>query len=171
MNMSWLGDMNWFAVHTKRFREALAVSSLTALGVEAFLPQVKVDSPSLAVIKRLSQPLFPAYCFARFIPETSLGTVEGARGVLHVIKAGLSPVPVEAVVIQEIKERVDSDGLIHLQPRTFRAGDRVLVQEGPFAGMLGQVETELDDRKRVAVLLKALWNARVLIEKQCLEAI
>ena len=37
-------------------------------------------------------------------------------------------------------------------------------------GLMGRVERESDGEKRVAVLLETLLHARVLIERQCLEA-
>jgi hypothetical protein len=36
--------------------------------------------------------------------------------------------------------------------------------------MMGRVERELDDRKRVAILMETLWQARVLIEKRYVKA-
>jgi hypothetical protein len=36
--------------------------------------------------------------------------------------------------------------------------------------MMGRVERELDDRKRVAIFLESLLNARVLIERRWIEA-
>lgn len=167
--MNWLGDINWFAVHAKRFRETLAASTLGALGLEVFLPMVKVELPDRAVIRAKSKPLFCGYFFARFVPAISLETVESAQGVLHVVKSGLWPIPVGDQVVLEIQNRVEADGLICLHPRELRPGDRVSIHEGPFAGMMGKVEAEMDDRKRVAILLETLWDARLLIEKQWLE--
>ena len=164
--MDLLSDINWFAIHTNRFREKVATSSVRALGLEVFLPMVKVEDSESVVIKAATKPLFPAYFFARFCPAVSLDLVESARGVLHVIKSGSCPIPVEEPVVRGIQDRVEADGLIRLEPRQLQPGDRVSVQDGPFAGMMGRVEMELDDRKRVAILLEALWNARVLIAKQ-----
>jgi hypothetical protein len=36
--------------------------------------------------------------------------------------------------------------------------------------MMGRVEAELDDQKRVAILLETFWNARAVIEKRSIEA-
>lgn len=167
--MDWLSDINWFAVHTKRFRETVAASSVDALGLEVFLPMVKVECLDRVVIKVGSKALFPGYFFARFRPGVCLDSVESARGVLHVIKSGIYPIPVEELVVSEIRNRVEEDGLIRLKRVELTPGDRVSIQDGPFAGMVGRIEAELDDRKRVAILLETLWNARVLIEKRCLE--
>jgi len=167
--MDWFREINWYAIHVRRYRESLAAASVAALGLEAFLPMVKVERLPNQVIKLDAKPLFAGYFFARFSPEDSLTSVECARGVLQVIKSGGRPIPVEAEIIEEIRERVEVDGLIRLKHPQLKPGDRVSIQEGPFAGLLGRVEAELDDRKRVAVLVEALWNARVLIEKQWVE--
>jgi len=164
--MDWLRDLNWFAIHVKRFREAVAASSVAALGLEVFLPMIKVECPEHLTIKVGSKPLFQGYFFARFNPEISLGSVESARGVLHVIKSGSSPIPVDDQVVREVQNRVEADGLIRLRERELKPGDRVSVQEGPFAGMMGRVEAELDDRRRVAILLEALGQARLVIERR-----
>jgi transcriptional antiterminator RfaH len=162
-------DVNWFAVHTKRFRETAAAASLVALGFEVFLPMVKVENCDQLVIKLNSKPLFPAYFFARFSLASSFDSIESARGVSYVVKSGGCPVPVEEPIIAELRSRAEADGLIRLQPRELKAGDRVSVQQGPFAGMIGRVEAELDDHKRVAILLEALWQARLVFEKRWVE--
>ena len=162
--------MNWFAVHVKRFREAVAASSVAALGLEVFLPMIKVESLKEVAIKVGSKPLFPSYLFARFNPDLCLSPVEGSRGVLYVIKSGTLPIPVDDQVVREIQERVEADGLIRLRHRELKRGDRVSIEEGPFAGMIGRMEAELDDRSRVAILLDTLWHARVLIEKRWVKA-
>ena len=40
--------------------------------------------------------------------------------------------------------------------------------QGPFEGLMGRVEQEWDDGKRVAILLEGINKARVLIEKRWL---
>jgi transcriptional antiterminator RfaH len=162
--------INWFAVRTKRFRETLASSGVAALGLEAFLPMIKVESAKDVVIRCNSKPLFPGYFFARFNSAISLQAVESARGVVHVIKSGVLPVPVDDEIVREIQDRVEADGLICLQKRELKIGERVSIQEGPFAGMMGKLEAELDDRRRVAILLETLWNARIVIDKRWLDA-
>jgi len=68
------------------------------------------------------------------------------------------------------EDRIQEDGLIRIRPQSLAPGTRVSIQSGPFEGMMGKVERESDDRKRVMVLLETLLNARVLIERRWLEA-
>src|SRR5215469_4085656 len=115
MSTHCLSEMNWFAVHTKRFRETVAAAGLDALGLEVFLPMVKVEDCDQLAIKIRAKPLFAAYFFARFSPAISLDAVESARGVLYAVKSGGCPVPVEALVVADLRSRVEADGLIRLQ--------------------------------------------------------
>jgi len=161
--------MNWFAIHAKRFRESLAAASITELGLKVFLPVLKVDSREQTPPKTGFQPLFPGYFFARFDPDVFLNPVERARGVLQVVKSGPCPIPVDDPVVEEIQNRVEADGFIRLARSKLSPGDRVSIEDGPFSGMFGRVEAELDDQRRVAIFLECLWQARVLIEKRCVQ--
>jgi transcription antitermination factor NusG len=168
--MGWRQEINWFAVHTKRFRERIAFACVSALGIEAFLPEAKVEPAPNIIIKTGSVPLFSGYFFARFNPELSLQAVEGRRGVLYVVKAGACPMPVDEQIVREIQDRIEPDGLIRLQPPELKAGDRVEIRDGVFAGLMGKVVAEPDDRRRVTILLEALWQARVQVAACGVEA-
>lgn len=163
-------DFNWFAVHTKPRREEVARTTVSGLGIESFLPRLKserlVDGSAGTVIK----PLFAGYFFARFRPQDCLESVGCCRGVLQVVSSGRMPIPVGDKVVGEIQDRVQKDGLIHIDPPVLAPGARVTIQSGPFEGMMGRVEREMDDRKRVAIFLETLFQTRVLIDRRWIEA-
>jgi transcriptional antiterminator RfaH len=161
---------NWFAIHAKPRREIFAANNICALGIGILLPRVKVERLVRGSAQQGIKPLFPGYLFARFCPENSFESVKAARGVLRVVSSGRMPIPVPGVVVQEIQDRAQEDGFIQIRPETFEPGTRVTIQSGPFEGMMGRVERELDDRKRVAIFLETLFNARVLIERRWIEA-
>jgi transcriptional antiterminator RfaH len=161
---------SWFAVHTKTWREKFAAAHISALGIGVLLPLVKVESSTRARPQGAAKPLFPGYFFARFCPEISCESVKSSRGVLRVVSSGRFPIPIRDTVVQEIRDRIQKDGLIRLQPRGLGPGTRVLIQDGPFEGLMGRVERELDDGRRVSVLLETLMHARMLIERRWLEA-
>jgi transcriptional antiterminator RfaH len=155
----------WFAIHTKTRRESLAATNICALSLDVFLPELKTDYFPRGVARYASKPLFVGYFFARFCPEVVLEAVRRSRGVLQVVSSGRNSLPVNEDVIREIRGRVDADGYVRIRRRALSPGDLVSIEEGPFQGMMGRVERELDDRKRVAILMETLWQARVLIEK------
>lgn len=163
-------ETSWFAIHAKPRRENFAFTNISTLGVEALLPRIKVDRLVRGAAQPGTKPLFPGYFFARFCPENAFETVKATRGVLRVVSSGRTPIQVEDYIIQEIQERIQEDGLVRIGPRVLAPGTLVTIQSGPLEGMMGRVERELDDRKRVAILLETLFQARVLIEKRWIEA-
>jgi transcriptional antiterminator RfaH len=163
-------EVNWFAIHAKPRRENFAATNVFALGIRVLLPRVKVERLIRGTAKQGTKPLFPGYFFARFRPEDSFDSLKGARGVLRVLSSGRIPIPIHDKVVREIEDRIQEDGLIRIRPQHLPAGTRVSIQDGPFEGMMGRVERELDDRKRVAILLETLLAARVLIERRWIEA-
>ena len=168
-NDLWTGT-HWFAIHAKPRRENLAAINVGTVGIGILFPRVKVERLVRGAAQEGTKPLFPGYFFARFCPEDSFESVKGARGVLQVVSAGRTPIPVGEIVIREIQDRIQKDGLIRIRSQQLGPGTRVSIQGGPFEGMMGRVERELDDRKRVAIFLETLFNARVLIERRWIEA-
>ena len=161
---------HWFAIHTKTRRESFGATNVCALSLDVFLPELETDYFPRGVGRHASKPLFVGYFFARFCPEVALEAVRRSRGVLQVVSAGRDPLPVNEDVIREIRGRVDADGYVRIRRRALSPGDLVSIEGGPFQGMMGRVERELDDRKRVAILMETLWQARVLIEKRYVKA-
>jgi transcriptional antiterminator RfaH len=163
-------DVNWFAIHARPRRESFASENIGALGIEVLLPRIKVERLVRGVAQQSTKPLFPGYFFARFCPENFFESVKSTRGVLRVISAGRIPIPIPENVIREIQDRIQEDGLIRIGPQVLAPGTLVTIQSGPFEGMMGRIERELDDRKRVSIFLETLFSARVLIERRWLEA-
>jgi transcriptional antiterminator RfaH len=163
-------DVSWFAIQARPRRETFAAKNIEQLGIEVLLPRIKFERLIHGVARSGKKPLFPGYFFSRFRPEVSFESVKATRGVLRVVNSGRIPIPVPEEVVREIQDRIEEDGLIQIRPQVLTPGIRVTIQSGPFEGMMGRVERELDDRKRVAIFLEALFNARVLIERRWIEA-
>lgn len=167
--MDFWQETNWFAVQTKPFQENLAAARLRQLDLEVFLPRLQREQWVCGVARRVIQPLFPAYLFARFCPSVSGEAIRYVPGVLRVLGNRQSPIPIEPEIISSIRERIQEDGFVRLQPRPFEPGDKVTIAQGPFAGWMAEVEREWDDGKRVAILLGALQQARMVIQRRWLE--
>ena len=163
-------DTSWFAIQVKPRRETFASLNVSALDLEVLSPRVKVDRLVRGTVQPGTKPLFPGYFFARFCPKEALETVKTTRGVLRIVTSGRFPIPVPDDIIRGIQERIQEDGLIRIKPRVLARGTLVTIQSGPFEGMMGRVERELDDRKRVVIFLETLFQARVLIERRWIEA-
>ena len=163
-----LAQANWFAIQAKPHREDLAAASLDTLELEVFLPKIRQEHFLFGKTCLLVGPLFRGYLFARLCPVVSLAAACHARGVLRVLGNSHGPIPVAPEIVSEIQGRVQADGFFRLEPAALRRGQRVTIEQGPLEGLMGRVEQESDDGKRVAILLEAINKARVLIEKRWL---
>lgn len=161
-------EIHWFALHAKTCRESFAADNVRGLGVEVFLPQIREERLIRRCRRTVSRPLFAGYFFARFSPEESLEMVRHARGVLAVLSTGRFPIPVAEPIIAGIQSRLAPDGFVCLPKLQLARGARVRIEEGPLAGWIGRLERECDDGRRVAILLEAIDQGRVLVEKRCL---
>jgi transcriptional antiterminator RfaH len=169
--MDILQDCNWYAIHTKPCREDLAAMNIGRLGLEILLPMMKQEKLRWGIPQMVIKPFFPGYLFARFRPVAYLHLVRYARGVRRVVGVGETPLPVDEAIIRTIQSRVGADGFVNIESESLKVGDRVLVQEGPLQGLMGVLERELNDRKRVVILLERIeYQARALIEKRYLTA-
>lgn len=163
-------EVNWFAIHAKSRRESFAAANICTLDLETLFPRIKVERLVRGSAQQIVKPLFPGYFFTRFCPKDSLESVKSTRGVLQVVSSGRIPIPVPDAIVEEIRGRVQEDGFIRMRPQALAPGTLVKIQSGPFEGMMGRVDRELNDRKRVAIFLETLFQARVLIERRWIEA-
>jgi transcriptional antiterminator RfaH len=161
---------NWYAVQTKPLRERFAVGNVAAAGVECLFPKVRKERSSRGQWQLVVKPLFPSYFFARFCPALYLDVVRYARGVLRVLSSGRVPIPLADDAVREIQRRIAEDGYIPLRASPLEPGAQVRIEGGPLQGLIGTVEREWDDARRVTIFLTAIEHARVLVEKRWLSA-
>jgi transcriptional antiterminator RfaH len=159
----------WFAIQTKTGAEDAAVQTLVTLGLQTFLPLARTAPSRRRRTIRRVRPLFPGYCFARFQSKVHFHMVRYSRGVLRVVGTEETPWPVEESIIEDIRARLDREGVLDLGLRKFHAGDTVRICEGPFEGWTGVFDAELDDRLRVVILLQAMQQARLVMNRDCVE--
>lgn len=159
---------HWYAIHTHPKEEDRATSNLNAWNVETFNPKIRERrlNPFTGAPIYEKKPLFPRYIFAHFDAGILLSKVVFTRGVRQVVGFGNGPVPVEDEIINFIRERMDKDGLIHLEEELKR-GDLVTVQDGLLGELSGIFEREIEGTDRVRILLNAInYQASIVIPKE-----
>jgi transcriptional antiterminator RfaH len=160
-------ETNWYAIQTKVACENLAAMNIGRLAVEVLLPKMRQERQVYGAPRLVTKPLFASYLFARFCPARDLHSIRYARGVRRVVGAGATLFPVDEPIIQTILARLDADGYVKPADETFHPGERVRVESGPLKGLTGIFDREMDDRKRVVILLEAIeYQARAVLEKQ-----
>lgn len=162
---------SWYVLHTKRGEEDRAELNLRGWRVETFSPRIKESRRIKSRRGAVSsvRPLFPQYLFARFDINQLLHKIKLTRGVNSVISFGGNPVPVDDDIVSLLKAQSQEDGLIHLDGK-FKAGDKLVVTDGPLKNLVGIFECELDDMGRIEILLTTInYQGRVVIDKTLIE--
>lgn len=120
------------------------------------------------------RPLFPSYLFARASLNRvdHLHMIKYTRGVLRIVGSnGEGPVPVPDEVIDTIRSRIGSDGLID-QSKQYRLGEEVRVSRGPLRDLIGILEKPVAENGRVQVLFKLLkYPLRAVLSYSDLEVV
>ena len=142
----------WHVVHTKPRQEAIAEVFLSQSGIETFYPKI---APG--------KPLFTGYIFTKFDEETQQRLVKYSKGVGSIVSFGDKPALVDESLIEAMKARI-KDGFVHLDPPSFKKGEKVEIKEGPLEGVVGIFDSRVKDSDRVIILLNAIASqSRVVV--------
>jgi transcription termination/antitermination protein NusG len=146
---------HWYVLHTKSRHEAVVHDLLCRKSMDAFLPKIKVRSSRRDRKLMIHVPLFPGYVFIKtdLHPHTHLDIVKTA-GVVRLIGTKSGPVPVPEETVASLRIMVASD-LPITTGHTLQQGDRVMVVNGPFAGVTGTF-VRYRAQGRVVVNIEAL---------------
>ena len=127
----------WYAVRVKSKFETIASAGLSGKGYQPFLPLYRARRRWSDRVKQLDLPLFPGYVFCRFDAGARLPILT-TPGVMSVVGYGREPVPVDEGEIAAVRAIIAS-GLPAIPWPYLRTGNRVLIEEGPLAGIEGIV--------------------------------
>lgn len=146
---------SWYVLHTKSRFENVVNDGLLKKSLEVFLPkhQVRSKRRDRKVVIRI--PLFPGYVFVK----SSFDAYERIEilktiGVVRMVGNKDGPIAVPSETIESLKIMVAGNDTI-TTGRRFKKGDRVIVVEGPFAGVIG-IFARYKGKGRVIVNLEAL---------------
>ena len=153
--MTWLTENCWYVVQTKPRNEQRAQYYLEREGIETLSPLMEACRSKRGRSLRTLKPLFPNYIFARFILERDYPKVRWARGVNKVIGRGREPMPINDVVVQEIKNRIDEDCVVN-RAYDLKPHDTVKIKEGPLRDLIGVFDRWMSKEGRIRVLLSLI---------------
>ena len=159
----------WCCAQTEPKREAAATHFLGLAGYEVYCPRLRLIRPRRGRKVESRPPLFPSYLFVMI--TAGWWNARWCPGIVKLLTAGDAPMPVPDSLIFEIKSR-ERGGLVELPRREkFKAGDRVRILQGSFAGHLGLYQG-MRSHERVLVLLSLLGGPqRVILPKSDIEPV
>lgn len=145
----------WFAVNTKPRNEDRAASNLASGGIEVLAPKLKLKKYKNGRFVEVVEQMFPNYILVKFHPVDEFRLVKYTRGVKTIVHFGNKIIPIQDEVIDFIRSRL-VDGVATIQEKGFRKGEKVLIKDGPFKGLSGIFEKELEGKERVMILLDSV---------------
>jgi transcription antitermination factor NusG len=146
----------WFAIRVRSNFERKSADLLSQKGLEEFLPTYRRRTRWSDRTKFVERPLFPGYLFCRFDPQSWLPVLQ-TPGVVHVVGVGGKPEPINEVEIESLRKLVRSS--LPLFPQAFlRVGQKVLIRDGPLAGVEG-IMLQFEKNCRIVVSITLLQRS------------
>ena len=145
----------WYVIQTKPKKEGEANSYLSTKGVEIFSPLIESFTTRNGRMSKELKPLFPGYIFGKFDLEQNYPLVRWGRGVKKVLGFGGYPTPISEEVVELIKERTDTEGIVRLK-QNFKANDVIRIKTGQLKDLIGIFERWVSDNERVRILLNLI---------------
>jgi transcription antitermination factor NusG len=130
-------DDSWYAIWTRSRHEQVVRQQLEKKAVEAFLPTIPRWSRWKDRKKKIDWPLFPGYCFARFLPDSSLDILK-CTGVVNIVSFEGKPAPIPNREIESIRVLVTSELQYDPCP-LIHEGMMVEVVHGALKGVVGRL--------------------------------
>jgi transcription antitermination factor NusG len=146
----------WYAVRVKSNFERTTADILREKGLEEFLPTYKSRRRWSDRVKELHLPIFPGYVFCRVDMNNRLPVLI-TPGVVDIVSLGKVPIAVPDEEIEAVRRTVQTS--LAYQPWPFlKAGQRVLLKEGPLAGVEGDL-IEVKENYRLVISISLLQRS------------
>jgi transcription antitermination factor NusG len=154
----------WYALNVRVRQEHMVSSHLSHIGQEQFLPIQRLFSNKTG--REVKRALFPGYVFCR-IDWNSGPKLYKVPGIIKVVGAGRTPIPIPEAEIEAVRKIVDSGISVRCVPLVVGPNSMVVVHGGPLRGITGTVVEEYSAqsliisvpllRRSLAVVLDRSW--------------
>lgn len=153
----------WYIVHTysgfenrvkAAIQERARVAGLQDYFGEILVPTEKVIEIVQGKRKASSRKFYPGYIIVQMVlNDETWHLVRTTPKVTGLIGSKDKPVPIPDEEVEQIKKQME-EGAQRPKPKySFEPGDRVRVEEGPFANFHGVVDEVLTEKGKVRVLV------------------
>jgi transcriptional antiterminator RfaH len=160
----------WFVVNTKPKNENRASHNLATADYEVLNPKLKLRKYREGGFVEVVEAMFPNYIFVKFHPIDDYHMVKYTRGVTKIVTFGGKMVPLQEDFIEFIRSKL-TDGVAKIEKQRFKKGERVFIKDGPFKGIGGIFERELEGEERAMILLEGInFYAKMVIDSDLIAA-
>ena len=148
----------------------MARENLERQGYETYLPFMREVRRRQGKRIAAVAPMFPRYLFVHLSDQTdNWAPIRSTLGVVSLIRFGQAAARVPDDLVAALKSREDAQGILVLPVEDYKAGRRVRITQGSFAGYEGIFQAS-SGRDRVTVLLDVLGRrARTVVSADSIE--
>jgi len=162
----------WYLVYTKPQQERLAVENLDRQDYETYLPVLWSRRRRAGKSITRLEPMFPRYLFIHLDDSTDdWGPIRSTVGVANMVRFANRAAKVPDALIAALHDREDGDGVQQVERPTLSAGERVRIEEGPFAGYEAIFEAATSQSRVLILLDIAGKQARMKIDENFIAAV
>jgi transcriptional antiterminator RfaH len=158
--------MQWFAVQVQHKYESLTANLLQYKGYETYVPIYAPATGRKRLRANSRPPVFPGYIFTRFCWENTSTIRSGAGiittpGVIRIVGAGRTPIPIQDEEIETIQRVLDSG--LETEPWPYlQVGQQVQIEEGPLRGVTGIIQAK-ENRHQLVVSVELLQRSLAVV--------
>jgi len=149
---------HWFALYTKPRQEFKAVEQINAEQISFYMPTVTRLKKWSDRKKRVTEPVLRGYIFIYATEKERLTALEQNSIVRCITERGI-PAKIPDWQIENLRKFLESSTDV-IVLNTIPAGTKVIIKEGPFQGVVGQVMEE--KREKYLVVSLKLLNRSVM---------
>ncbi len=162
MNSSELKNQNyWYAIYTKPRAEKKVYQRMLDHDIDAFLPLVKTVRQWSDRKKTVQIPLISSYVFVN-MPEKDLSLTLPIHGTVNVLKHLGKPAKIRDIEIENLKILSGTSDKYEIQNcERVIEGDVVVVEKGPFTGLIATCEKKSGNH-RVVVKIDSLQSCVIV---------
>ncbi|KAF0284013.1 transcription/translation regulatory transformer protein RfaH [Spiribacter roseus] len=153
----------WYAIYCKPREDERAELHLDHQAFEVFRPKHRVRRKRRGAMTTLIESLFPRYLFIHLDDVSqNWAPIRSTRGVAGMVRWGDHVPPVPQPVIDCLRRNVDEVGCIPTPQADYQKGDRLVIQEGAFAGHEGLFYGRRGE-DRVMLLLEVMKQPQTMV--------
>ena len=131
--------MNWYVVYTKPKWEKKVAEQLKKIGIECYCPLIIQERQWSDRKKKVEVPLFNSYVFVQ-LTESERNSVFQSSGVVRYLFWLGKPAIVRDEEIEVIKKWLNTSDTIDLMVDSYKIGDAIQVESGPFTAQKAVVQ-------------------------------
>ena len=157
-------SLSWYAMRSKPNKENFLAGQLQSREVEVFFPVLRVKPVNPR--SRKERPYFPNYLFVHVdLDEVNVSDLRWMPGASGLVNFDGVPASVPDALIATLKKQIDQQNtILRDQTSNFKQGDKIQIEDGPFAGYEAIFDMQLSGHDRVRVLLSLLQGRNLPVE-------